>query len=118
MKTKLWIAALLLCGSLSFGATQGPLTPGTGADASDVGTAVWSNPTRITACDQSNATAFLGNDGIISHDLAGSNFGFTLPAASVGGIKISWFVAGDSATAATDSGGVFISASATWPRNE
>lgn len=68
--------------------SQGPLTPGTGADDNAFGTTVWSNPGNITASDNAYATATTAN-GVDTHYLKGTNFGFSIPAdASIRGILL------------------------------
>ncbi len=41
-------------------ADEGPNSAGTGADDDTVGTAAWANPDRITASDNSRASATTG----------------------------------------------------------
>jgi hypothetical protein len=69
--------------------SQGPLGPSGGADATGIGTVAWSNPSRITAEDASNATVTLINQ--TSHWLEGTGFGFSIPAgATINGILVEW----------------------------
>jgi hypothetical protein len=69
--------------------TSGPNNPSTGADDSSIGTITWTNPTRVTASDNSYATASL-NDNQISHYLKATGFGFAIPAGStINGITAS-----------------------------
>ena len=78
--------------------SQGPLLAGTGATFAS-GDVDWSNPTRITASDASNATVSLVG-AELSYHLVGSNFGFTLAGGSgVLGIEVIWRRNQDSAGA-------------------
>src|SRR4051812_31719459 len=68
--------------------TQGPRSPGTGAEDTSYGTITWSNPGNILASDNSRATAALGSTQL-THYLKASNFGFTIPAgATILGILV------------------------------
>jgi hypothetical protein len=73
------------CADLT-GQTAGANLPGTGATAG-TGTA-WSNPTRVTANDNSNATVSLtaggvGNSTSTSQLLSATGFGFSIPANAI-----------------------------------
>lgn len=70
--------------------SQGPTSPGTGADSSEVGTLAWSNPSRVTAADGSEASvSFAGSD--TSHYLKAADFGFSIPSgATIDGIIVEW----------------------------
>ena len=70
-------------------ASEGPLSAGTGADDSSVGTIAWSNPTRVVASDNSRSSASLSGAGSISHYLKATSFGFAIPAgATIDGIVV------------------------------
>ncbi|HEY5901817.1 MAG TPA: Ig-like domain-containing protein, partial [Anaerolineales bacterium] len=61
---------------------------GAGADLAGVGTIVWSNPGNITITDSNDATAALPALGI-SHYLAATGFGFSIPVdAPIVGIQV------------------------------
>lgn len=69
-------------------ASQGPLSPGTGANDASVGTVAWTNPGNILASDNSNATAS-ANTGVTTNYLKATNFGFSIPTgATIDGIVV------------------------------
>jgi hypothetical protein len=57
--------------------TTGATSPGTGSNVAGIGTIDWSNPTRITANDNSYATVVV--NGSTSRYLRATNFGFAIP---------------------------------------
>lgn len=70
-------------------ATQGPNYAGTGANDASVGTVAWSNPTRITASDDSRSQAARAGSSSTSQYLKGTNFGFSIPTgATIDGITV------------------------------
>ena len=70
-------------------APGGPAQAGTGANVAGVGTAAWTNPTRITNDDTLYATAALSNATPISNYLQGSNYGLSVPTgATITGIQV------------------------------
>ena len=87
------LAAIFVIGgffvaSAAHAVASGPNFAGTGSDASGVGTAIWSNPTRIIADDGSNATVTFASP-TVSHYLAGTGFGFAIPTgATITGIQV------------------------------
>lgn len=71
-----------------FGSNSGALSAGTGADDASAGFDTWSNPSNITASDNSYATVSNGA-GSTSHYLKGTNFGFSIPdGATIDGILV------------------------------
>lgn len=71
-------------------ASQGPNTTGTGADDSSIGTTAWTNPTNITASDDTYATGVV-TFGVPTHYLKATNFGFSIPSgATIDGIVVEW----------------------------
>lgn len=66
----------------------GPKAPTSASDNNAVGTLTWSNPSRVTANDNSNASvSLLGTN--ISHYLKATNFGFSIPqTATITGITV------------------------------
>lgn len=69
----------------------GPSFAGTGADDNSIGTFTWSNPSRVTASDNSYATtSSLAGAGDTTHYLKATNFGFSVPStATVQGVVVS-----------------------------
>lgn len=64
--------------------SSGPLSPGTLADDSGVGTLAWSNPSNAASSNNSYATAADSSGSIVlTHYLKATNFGFSLPAGAV-----------------------------------
>jgi hypothetical protein len=86
--TKYSILIVTLLGMILFLGTQavpsalassaGPLYPGTGSNASGIGTMAWNDPGNITADDDVIATATLSS-GEITQYLQGTNFNFQIP---------------------------------------
>ncbi len=71
-------------------ATQGPLGPGTGADAVGIGLVAWTNPGNVTAEDGVFATSAITSAGG-THWLKATNFGFSIPGgATINGITVEW----------------------------
>ena len=66
--------------------TAGPNSPGTAADDSAIGTLTWSNPSNIASSNDSKATV-TGNGGAVSHYLKATNFGFSVPDATIDGVQ-------------------------------
>lgn len=65
-------------------ASQGPLSTGTGADDSAVGSTAWTNTGNITVSDGTTSSVLGAST---SHYLKATNFGFTIPAgATINGI--------------------------------
>lgn len=64
-------------------ASQGPLSPGTMADDTTVGTIAWANPNNAKVSDSVYSVAGLDVGPDISHYLKATNFGFAIPAGSV-----------------------------------
>ncbi len=86
MITALLLAALPVSAALA--ASAGPNYPGTGANATGVGTVDWSNPGNAVSDDNVYATVAL-NNGETSHYLEATSFGFAIPAdATINGIKV------------------------------
>lgn len=71
-------------------ASSGPNNPGTGANVSGVGSAVWLSPSFITSSDNVRSEANSGISGIVvSQWLQATNFGFTIPTgATIDGIEV------------------------------
>lgn len=69
---------------------QGPLNCGTGADDAGVGTITWTNPTNIASGDDDTYAEAVINTGEISHYLKGTNFGHTIPAATILGREFTY----------------------------
>ena len=70
-------------------ASQGPLSVGTAADDSAVGSITWSNTGNITASDNSRASAANGGAPTQAHYLKATNFGFSIPSgATIDGILV------------------------------
>lgn len=70
-------------------ASSGPLSPGTLADETSVGTVAWTNPGNAAASDNSRASVSLAVPGSISHYLKATNFGFAIPSgATIDGIVV------------------------------
>lgn len=70
--------------------SQGPNSPGTGADDGSIGTVSWANPGMITADDSSDATASIVTSQV-THYLVASGFGFSIPStATISGILTTW----------------------------
>lgn len=59
--------------------SQGPKSPSTLADDASFGTIVWTNPSNASSSDNVYAEATTGSDGVNSHYLKATNFGFSLP---------------------------------------
>lgn len=75
-----------LLAALGHAQSAGPRSPSTGANNTGIGANSWSNPGHVTASDGNRAT--LSARGI-SHYLAATNFGFTIPSpSSIGGIQL------------------------------
>ena len=69
-------------------ASQGPNSPGTGADDATVGDLTWSNPSNITTSDGSHANTTAGA-AANTHYLKATNFGFSVPGgATIDGIVV------------------------------
>jgi hypothetical protein len=70
-------------------ASEGPLSPGTLADDSAVGTVAWSNPTNAASSNDSDASAAYSGGNAQSHYLKATNFGFAIPAgATIDGVVV------------------------------
>lgn len=71
-------------------ATTGAVFAGTGATSGGNGSS-WSNPTRVSANDNSNTTSSIsGNGTTYSETLHATNFGFSIPSdATINGIQVS-----------------------------
>lgn len=71
--------------------SEGPLSPGTGANNASFGTYAWASPGNVTADDGTNATNAIISTANTTQYLRASNYGFTsIPdAAVVTGIKAS-----------------------------
>ena len=70
-------------------ATSGPNTAGTGANDAAAGVVAWSNPTRITASDNSRSQAARASSSSTTQYLKGTNFGFAIPTgATIVGILV------------------------------
>lgn len=68
--------------------SSGPNSPGTLADNSGFGTAIWSNPSNAGASDNSYATATAAV-AVDTHYLKATNFGFAIPpGATIDGIVV------------------------------
>ncbi|MCB0533908.1 MAG: choice-of-anchor D domain-containing protein [Lewinellaceae bacterium] len=68
--------------------SNGPTYPGAGNNVTGAGTIAWSNPSNITANDNSHATIFMTNSGESSNYLQGTDYGFSIPAnATIVGIE-------------------------------
>lgn len=68
-------------------ASEGPLSPTSGADDASTGTIAWTNPGNILAGDSATATATFGT----THYLVATGFGFAVPGAAViDGIVVEW----------------------------
>ncbi len=83
-------------------ASQGPNSPGTGADDAGVGTVTWSNPGNITSSDNAKATATV--NATVTHYLKGTNYGFSIPSgATIDGIVVEIEKSANQSTRGTDS---------------
>lgn len=83
-------------------ASQGPLSPGTLADDSAVGTTAWTSPSNAGASDDSYTTANL-TDNASTHYLKATNHAFTVPAgATINGIVVEAEVKAGSASTVID----------------
>lgn len=80
------LAILLTATLLLWGATAGPSFAGTGADDSSVGTVTWSNPTNVTASDNTRANVTTTTASETSHYIKATNFGFSIGGGTVDGI--------------------------------
>lgn len=56
-------------------------SPNAGADANDMGSEIWSNPTSVKVSDNSNATVSV--DGTTSHYLKATDYGLSIPSSAV-----------------------------------
>lgn len=71
-------------------ASSGPRSPSTAASDAAIGTEAWSNPTNVTASDNTRATS--GIDATkASQALKATGFGFAIPTgAAIDGIVVEW----------------------------
>lgn len=68
-------------------ASSGPNSPGTATDDSSVGTVAWILPENVTASDNQRAT-FSTSTAKFSHYIKATNFGFSIPSATIDGILV------------------------------
>lgn len=111
----------------------GPNNAGTGTDIGG-GTYSWTNPGNITADDNSDATAVISGNTVLTNSLVASNFGFSIPSdATVNGVQFgvrAWY-SHDSGTAGAivirtaqlrkagaDAGTAKTNAGSTWSTSE
>lgn len=60
-------------------ASSGPLSPGTMADDATVGTVAWASPDSAKVSDDNDAGPGAIGNGVASHYLKATNFGFSIP---------------------------------------
>ncbi len=95
------ILLLLYPSEVAWGQLSDPLYPKTAANDSSIGTVAWSNPSRVTSDDNSEADASLNCNS--SNYLKATNFGFFIPPSStVSGIQVEWKKRGSVASAILD----------------
>ncbi|MBK7172938.1 MAG: T9SS type A sorting domain-containing protein [Bacteroidales bacterium] len=88
IKSIILLASIILSGFyLKAQTTVGPNFPATGVNLTGVGTVAWTNPTRVTADDNSYSSAAVNNS--TSNYLKATGYGFAIPSgATINGITV------------------------------